>query len=94
MHDHDLTQLFQRMDAHLAKQDEHLARQDAHLAAILQTLGYQQTLMLDVGRQLDATSRFLAATAVEQRAAMAAMTQLLIQTAERLERSSRREGED
>jgi hypothetical protein len=41
MDDVTVTQLFARMDAHLARQDAHLERQDAHLAAIQATLARQ-----------------------------------------------------
>jgi hypothetical protein len=93
MEDTTLTRLFARMDAHLERQDAHLERQDAHLAAITATLQHQNGMLLQMAETLADTSRFLAQTAVEQRAAMAAMTQLLVQTAERLARAPGREGE-
>jgi hypothetical protein len=60
MEDVTLTQLFARMDAHLAGQDAHLERQDAQLAAILETLTRQNALMLDMAQLLATTARQVA----------------------------------
>lgn len=60
MDDVTLTQLFARMDAHLAQQDAYLARLDAQLAAITEALGRQNALMLDMARVLQATAQEVA----------------------------------
>jgi hypothetical protein len=78
MEDATLTQLFARMDAHLERQDVYLARQDAHLSEITETLRHQNALMIDVGRQLAETSRFVVEAMAAQNATLAGLTRLLI----------------
>jgi hypothetical protein len=56
MEDVTLTQLFARMDAHLAQQDEHLRRQDVQLTAITETLSRQNSVLEETSRLLRTTA--------------------------------------
>lgn len=60
MEDITLTQLFARMDAHLARQDDHLARQDAELQTVLETLARQNAMLVDQSRLLQTTAQEVA----------------------------------
>jgi hypothetical protein len=61
MDDLTLTQLFARMDAHLARQDDHLARQDAQLQTVLETLARQNAMLVEQSRLLQTTAQEVAA---------------------------------
>jgi hypothetical protein len=72
-----LTQLFSRMDAHLAQQDAHLERQDAHLAVITETLSQQNAVLAEMAQLLATTARQVTEAHAETMRGFAGLTTLL-----------------
>jgi peptidoglycan hydrolase CwlO-like protein len=65
MEDVTVTQLFQRMDAHLERQDAHLARHDVEFRVLHETLAKQNTALEQMAQLLATTAREVAAIHAE-----------------------------
>ena len=85
MEDITLTQLFARMDAHLARQDDHLARQDAELQTVLETMNRQNAVLADLSQMLATTAQEVAAMHTEAARGFAGAMHLLSNLINRLE---------
>jgi hypothetical protein len=72
MDDLSLTQLFQRMDAHLSQQDAHLAQQDVWLQTTLTNMVKQNLVLEQTAQLLSTTTRMLEESLRESRLAWAA----------------------
>ena len=85
MDDVTLTQLFARMDAHLARQDAYLAQQDVHLAGITETQRRQNAVLQETAQLLATTAQEVAAIHAEASRQHAATMQLCEALIARLE---------
>jgi hypothetical protein len=85
MEDLTLTQLFARMDAHLARQDDYLARQDAQLQTVLETLARQNAILADQSRLRQTTAEEVAEIHASASRGFAGAMHLLSNLVNRLE---------